>query len=117
MTRRPAVTQADVRHDAPMRLMDAARAFFPPDEVPSAVWLRRQASEGRLAMWRIAGKDFTTQEAIREMWRQCQCAQKGQGSGSPIGRDKSGDGQKSRLTPWRFCGHIRVIATEQANDH
>jgi hypothetical protein len=75
---RASFTQADGER-APMRLLDAARAVM-GDSAPSAAWLRKQAGEGRLVIWRIAGKDYTTELAVREMLDQC--ALKGQGSGS-----------------------------------
>jgi hypothetical protein len=77
MNRPAPFRQADVDR-APMRLLDAARAVM-GDSAPSAAWLRKQAAEGRLVIWRIAGKDYTTEQAVREMLDQC--ALKGQGSG------------------------------------
>lgn len=69
-----------VETERPMRLLDAARAVMGED-TPSAAWLRRQASEGKLALWRIAGKDYTTPTAIREMVQLCRAKQKELGSG------------------------------------
>lgn len=66
--------------ERPMRLLDAARSVM-GDDTPSANWLRRQAAEGRLAIWRIAGKDFTTPTAIREMLDKCRAKQKASASG------------------------------------
>ena len=38
--------------------------------------LRREASRGRLAIMRIAGKDFTTLAAIQEMMEKCRVREK-----------------------------------------
>src|SRR5215472_17487648 len=56
--------------DTPLRLHEAARIAFPDGSV-SAQTLRRERDRGRLAVERIAGKDYTTLGAIQEMRRLC----------------------------------------------
>ncbi|MDA9420636.1 hypothetical protein XH97_00245 [Bradyrhizobium sp. CCBAU 53380] len=56
--------------DAPLRLSIAAKLAF-PDGSMTASGLRREALRGRLQVERIAGKDYTTLEAITEMRKQC----------------------------------------------
>ncbi|MDQ0349383.1 excisionase [Ancylobacter vacuolatus] len=54
----------------PLRLVDAVRYGFPFGGM-TAAGLRREAARGRLAIERIANKDFTTLAAIEEMRRLC----------------------------------------------
>jgi hypothetical protein len=61
---------ADVADDALLRLRDAVEIMFPHGGM-SASALRREAKRGRLAISRIAGKDFTTIGDIRGMIEQC----------------------------------------------
>jgi|SRR5580658_4349121 hypothetical protein len=71
MKERPtSLTVPDVPRDAPLRLSRAAEIAF-PDGGMTASGLRREASKGRLTIERIAGKDFTTLEAIDEMRKLC----------------------------------------------
>jgi hypothetical protein len=56
--------------DAPLRLSIAAKLAF-PDGSMTASGLRREALRGRLQVERIAGKDYTTLEAINEMRKLC----------------------------------------------
>ena len=56
----------DVPLDAPLRLEIAARRAF-PDGSMTASGLRKEAGRGRLAIERVAGKDYTTLSAIAEM--------------------------------------------------
>jgi hypothetical protein len=53
-----------------LRLGIAAALEFPDGSV-SAAGLRREASHGRLQIWRIAGKDFTSRRALKEMRERC----------------------------------------------
>lgn len=55
--------------DEPIRLSDACKIFFRGRIGPSA--LRTEAKKGRLVIERIAGKDFVTPRAIREMRGRC----------------------------------------------
>jgi hypothetical protein len=60
----------DIGLDTPLRLDVAARVAFPGGGM-TASGLRREAARGRLMIERIAGKDFTTLNAIQEMRKQC----------------------------------------------
>jgi hypothetical protein len=53
-----------------LRLAVAAALEF-PDGSMRASGLRREAQHGRLRIWRIAGKDYTTKQALKEMRGQC----------------------------------------------
>ena len=56
--------------DTLLRLGVAAALEF-PDGSMGASGLRREGHQGRLNIWRIAGKDYTTKRALREMRGQC----------------------------------------------
>src|SRR4051794_17241907 len=62
--------------NAMLRLETAARAAFPDGSI-KATGLRREAAAGRLAIYRIAGKDFTTLADIEGMKKQCRVQAKG----------------------------------------
>jgi hypothetical protein len=74
----------DVPLDAPLRLGIAARLAY-PDGSMTASGLRKEAGRGRLAIERVAGKDYTTLSAIAEMRKKCLLEPKGRGSG--LGRN------------------------------
>jgi hypothetical protein len=61
-----------------IRLATAAALAFPDGEV-STKWLRTQGRLGRLEVWRIAGKDFTTLEAVERLTEQCRAPSSPQG--------------------------------------
>src|SRR6266436_10391588 len=67
--------------DTPLRLGVAAALAF-PDGSMTASGLRREGARGRLAIERIAGKDYTTLAAIEEMRALCRVPQKELVSGS-----------------------------------
>lgn len=72
--------------DDPIRLKVAATLAF-PDGSMSVSGLRREAGRGRLAITRIAGKDYTTLRAIDEMRALCRVQPKVPVSGSdPLAR-------------------------------
>ena len=56
--------------DTLLRLGVGAALEF-PDGSMGASGLRREGQQGRLSIWRIAGKDYTTKRALREMRGQC----------------------------------------------
>ena len=60
----------DVPLDAPLQLGIAARLAY-PDGSMTASGLRKEAGRGRLAIERVAGKDYTTLSAIAEMRTKC----------------------------------------------
>ena len=68
-------------NDRPLRLALAAKVAF-PDGSMTASGLRREAKRGRLVVERIAGKDYTTLDAIQEMRRLCRVEAKGRACGS-----------------------------------
>ena len=70
-----------VKPDTPLRL-DVAAALAYPDGSMTASGLRREAARGRLAIERVAGKDYTTLAAIEEMRALCRVPQKAPVSGS-----------------------------------
>jgi hypothetical protein len=61
-----------------IRLATAAATAFPEGDV-SVKWLRAQARAGKLDVWRIAGKDFTTLEAVERLTEQCRAPSSPQG--------------------------------------
>jgi hypothetical protein len=60
----------NISPDAPVRLSIAAKLAF-PDGSMTASGLRREAVRGRLHIERVAGKDYTTLEAIKRMRELC----------------------------------------------
>src|SRR5690606_32602719 len=67
--------------DTPLRLADAVRFAFPHGGMTVA-GLRKEAGRGRLTVWRIAGKDFTSLAAIEGMKEACRVVANRQGCGS-----------------------------------
>jgi hypothetical protein len=61
---------SDVSPDAPLRLEVAAQLAFPGGGI-TAAGLRKEARRGKLAVERIAGKDYTTLSAIEDMRALC----------------------------------------------
>jgi hypothetical protein len=70
MSRAPQSFKAEVDGDTPLRLCEALEIAFPRGGVNVSA-LRREAQRGRLFISRIAGKDFTTLNHVREMIEQC----------------------------------------------
>jgi hypothetical protein len=65
----------------PLRLAVAAEIAY-PDGSMTATGLRREAARGKLAIERVAGKDYTTLAAIDEMRTLCRVKLKAHVSGS-----------------------------------
>jgi len=63
--------------NTPIRLAVAAEKFG-----LSSSALRREAHNGRLVIFRVAGKDWTTELAVREMFDKCRVKAKSYDSGS-----------------------------------
>lgn len=78
---RQAPTRDQVADTMPIRLSVAAELAF-PDGSMGASGLRREAARGRLAVERIAGKDYTTLRAIEEMREKCRVQPKAPACGS-----------------------------------
>jgi hypothetical protein len=70
-----------IRPDTPLRLYIAAALGF-PDGSMTASGLRREAVKGRLAIERVAGKDYTTLANIERMRELCRVEVKVPGFGS-----------------------------------
>src|SRR5437879_3850984 len=70
----------EIKPDTPLRL-DVAAALAYPDGSMTASGLRREAGRGRLAIERVAGKDYTTLRAIQEMRERCRVTARAPGSG------------------------------------
>lgn len=60
----------DISEDAPLRLKDAVKIAFPSGGM-TVSGLRREHANGRLEIESIAGKQFVTLRAIREMRELC----------------------------------------------
>ncbi len=78
---RPLPCRDDVADTTPLRL-DVAAALAFPDGSMRASGLRREAARGRLAVERIAGKDYTTLRAIERMRELCRVQPKAPACGS-----------------------------------
>ena len=76
-----AAANDNVGPTTPVRLRDIVTMAFPAGGM-TASGLRREAGRGRLALMRIAGKDFTTLAAIEEMKTRCHVPANQPGSGS-----------------------------------
>jgi hypothetical protein len=74
------LTEMILGHDTPLRLDAAAKIAF-PDGSMTANGLRREAKRGRLVIFRVAGKDYTTLKHIGEMFEQCRVQQVNRDSG------------------------------------
>lgn len=93
--------QSDDELDRPLRLsVAAARAF--PDGSMKAAGLRREHTRGRLEIERIAGKDYTTLRAIREMRVKC------------LVQPKAQDSTAESDTVARSSGSFEMAATRKA---
>lgn len=88
MARRAASIPQTVTDDTPLRLEIAAAIGF-PDGSMTAAGLRTERDRGRLAVERIAGKDFTTLGAIAQMRKLCRSEPKAPASTSDAGAAKS----------------------------
>lgn len=63
--------------DDPVTLSDACKAVFGDKVKPST--LRAEASRGRLDLFRIGKRDFTTIRSVREMIEKCRVADRRRG--------------------------------------
>ena len=85
----------DIGHDQPLRLAVAAALAF-PDGSMTASGLRREAARGRLAIERIAGKDYTTLANIERMRELCRVEARGPACGSDPGARRAWQARPSR---------------------
>jgi hypothetical protein len=61
----------EITDDTPLRLDAAAKLAFPNGGM-TASGLRREWARGKLDIYRVAGKDYTTLAAIKKMRIKCQ---------------------------------------------
>jgi hypothetical protein len=94
-----------------LRLEVAATLGF-PDRSVSVAALRREAAAGRLTIYAIAGKHFTTLNDIEEMKKICRVPVKAQGSTSK--RRRTGNGSGSSATVSEVSARAALKATAQA---
>jgi len=78
-------TRADRGFETPLRLAVAAGHFG-----LTAGALRAEARRGRLVIWRVAGKDWTSLAEIERMFTQCRVLPEAQGYGSAPLADERG---------------------------
>ncbi|MFZ0104885.1 MAG: hypothetical protein WAL49_21620, partial [Pseudolabrys sp.] len=71
MKRNPFMPDPSRIGDETLLRLGVAAALEFPDGSMSASGLRREASHGHLKIWRIAGKDYTTRTALKEMRDKC----------------------------------------------
>src|SRR5205823_5004765 len=88
--------QDQVGPDTLLRLKDAVSIAFPMGGM-TVSGLRKERNRGRLAVEKIAGREFTTLRNIEQMRAQCREAQKVQGFGS---------NQTNGLGTENFCGAL-----------
>ncbi len=78
---RATIAPDDIARNSPLRLAEAARIAFPGGTMTED-GLRKEAKRGTLAIFRVAGKDFTTLADIERMIEACRVPQKASGSTS-----------------------------------
>jgi hypothetical protein len=90
-----------------LRLRDAARLAFPDGSMTES-GLRRERDRGRLVVWLVANKEYTTLSSIREMLDQCRvhpsqraCASKAPPRDAPPSGTSSTDESDSPLAAAR----------------
>lgn len=64
------IDRSQITDDTPLRLDIAAALKFPDGSI-GASSLRKEAARGRLVIWRVAGKDFTSLRELNEMLERC----------------------------------------------
>lgn len=107
---------AEITDTTPLRLADAVHVAFPMGGITGS-GLRREAARGRLAIIRIAGKDWTTLADIKEMMEKCRVRPKEPISGcDPLGEtnpvpSRAPDGS-SKI---EACKLAQAAAMETAN--
>ena len=79
MAKGKTLRREDITDNTPLRLAAAAEIAF-PDGTMTVSGLRKERDSGRLAVERIAGKEYTTLAAIEEMRHLCRDQRKAHGS-------------------------------------
>lgn len=105
------ISQADVTPTTPLRLSTAASLAF-PDGSMSVTGLRGEAAKGRLRIEKIAGRLFTTLEAIEEMRELCRVAPNPLASTSDIERVVR-PSMSSSIVDLRSAQAAALIASER----
>jgi len=115
----PPKTDRPIDPDAPLRLDVAAKIAFPFGGM-GVSGLRREIKRGRLAIETIAGKQFTTLNAIERMRELCRDDQHRQDSGSNPTRSTpkaNGNATPPEVQSWLDAGWtpdvIRISAIDQ----
>jgi len=93
-----------------LRLEDAAKLGFPHIHM-TASGLRTEAKKGRLALYRVAGKDFTTLADIERMKEKCRIQERASASTS---REQGATAKASSLNA--ACGAFETDASKSALD-
>ena len=100
-----------IKLDTPLRL-DVAAALAYPDGSMKASGLRREAGRGRLAIERVAGKDYTTLAAIERMRELCRFQPKGPDSGYE--KNAVTTAAESRIQPCTSSGTADIKRAQAA---
>jgi len=97
--------------NALMRLSAAAEAAF-PDGSMTLHGLRKEHARGRLDIWRIAGKDYTSLAAIERMRERCLLPARAPGSGcDPLdGTAPAGSAARRSTSSWTEDANAALAA-------
>src|SRR5262245_27647491 len=98
----------DIGDEEPIRLALAAKLAF-PDGSMGVSGLRREAARGHLEIERIAGKDYTTLRAIREMRDKCRVNPK-----APVSGCNQRDGTSTDTSSSKRSGASETAASSEA---
>jgi hypothetical protein len=99
----------DWNDTTPLRLKIAAELAFPSGDM-TASGLRREADRGRLIVERIAGKDYTTLQAIADMRRLCRVVKP-----QPRVSVSSYRGESPEVAQARALAKLRALRSKDAN--
>src|SRR5258707_3428661 len=101
----------NVDPNAPLRLAVAAEHAFPFGGMTEK-GLRCEAKRGRLVIWRIANKDFTSLAAIEEMRRKCRLQDNQPASGS-VQQEERSEEHTSELQSRQYLVCRLLLANKQ----
>jgi len=100
-----------VKPDDFLPLDEAARLGFPHDPRVKGSSLRREHKKGRLAIYRVAGKDCTTLADVERMKELCRIQEKAPAStSSELGETRAADSSNAA------CGASEMDAAKSALD-
>ncbi|OOO31430.1 UNVERIFIED_ORG: hypothetical protein BTE55_12395 [Rhizobium sophorae] len=100
----PVAANDNIATDAPLRLAHIIPLAFPHGGI-TVSGLRKEAARGRLMIMRIAGKDFTTLQAIEEMKQACRV---------PANLPASGYVQPTKIAPRSGSSSMAASNSAQA---